>query len=71
MTESLETQNIVNQLYSKTKLKVKKNRSGGRRRRTGVLCRENKEQQSEGKKQGERGAMGTLVLFLKNVLQYS
>ena len=34
-----------------------------RRRRTGILCRENKEQESEGKKQGERGTRDTSVLF--------
>ena len=70
MTESLycppETSNTVSQLYSKTKLKVKKNWFGGRRRRTGILCRENKEQESEGKKQRVWGELGgTLVLFLK------
>ena len=68
MTESLETQNIVNQLYSKTKLKVKKNRFGGRRRRTGILCRENKEQESEGKKQGERRARRHSCSFLKKCI---
>ena len=38
----------------------------GCRWRTGILCRENKEQESEGKKQGVRRAMDTLVLFEKN-----
>ena len=33
------------------------------KRRTSILCRENKEQESEGKKQGMRRAMDTLVLF--------
>jgi len=37
----------------------------GCRRRTNILCRENKEQESEGKKQGVRRAMDTLVLFEK------
>ena len=35
----------------------------GRRRRTSILCRENKEQESEGKKQGERRTMDILFLF--------
>ena len=34
-----------------------------RRRRTGILCRENKEQESEGRKQGVRRTMDTLILF--------
>ena len=34
-----------------------------RRRRTGILCRENKEQESEAKKQGVRSTMDSLVLF--------
>ena len=35
----------------------------GCRWRTGILCRENKEQESEGKKQAVRRTMDTLVLF--------
>ena len=35
----------------------------GHRRRTSILCRENNEQESEGKKQGVRRTMDTLVLF--------
>ena len=35
----------------------------GCKRRTSVLCRENKEQESEEKKQGVRGTMDTLALF--------
>ena len=37
----------------------------GLRRRTGIVCRENKEQESEGKKQAVRRTMDTLVLFSK------
>ena len=33
------------------------------RRRTSILCRENKEQESEGKNQRLRGTMDTFVLF--------
>ena len=40
-----------------------KYRLWGCRRRTSILCRENKEQESEGKKQGERRNMDTLFLF--------
>ena len=72
MVESLycppETQNIVDQLYSNTKYSfvvffLIKYGLWGWRRRTSILCRENKEQESEGKKQGVRGTMDTLVLF--------
>jgi len=50
-----ETQNIVNQLYSNTKYSfIIKYGLWGCRRRTSILCRENKEQESEGKKQGMR-----------------
>ena len=37
----------------------------GRRRRTSILCRENKEQESQGKNQGERGTMDILFLLWK------
>ena len=47
-----------------------KPRLWGFRRRTSILCRENKEQESEGKKQGMRRAMDTLVLFEKIILKY-
>ena len=42
---------------------------GGWSRRTSILCRENKEQESEGKKQGVTGTMDTLVLFEKIILK--
>ena len=35
----------------------------GLRRRTSILCRENKQQKSEGKKQEVRGTLDTLILF--------
>jgi len=35
----------------------------GCRKRTGILYRENKEQESKGKKQGVRRTMDMLVLF--------
>ena len=40
----------------------------GWRRRTSILCRENKEQESEGNKQGERRTMDTLF-FSKNFIE--
>ena len=50
--------------YTPKKLKVKKNQFWGCRRRTGILCRENKEQESEGKKQSvRRTRRHSLVLF--------
>ena len=59
-----ETQNIVNQLYSNTKYSLLIMYGlWGCRRRTSILCRENKEQESEGKKQGERRTMDILFLF--------
>ncbi|XP_027387157.1 pregnancy-associated glycoprotein 1-like isoform X2 [Bos indicus x Bos taurus] len=42
---------------------VLKYRLWGCRRRTSILCRENKEQESEGKNQGLGGTMDTFVLF--------
>ena len=40
-----------------------KYRLWGCRKRTSILCRENKEQESEGKTLGERRNMDTLFLF--------
>ena len=60
-----ETQNIVNQLYSNTKYSLLIMYGlWGCRRRTSILCRENKEQEPEGKKQGER-ELWTLFFFSK------
>ena len=55
-------------IQNKVFLKIKY-RLWGRRRRTSILCRENKEQESEGKKQGVRRAMDTIVLFEKIILK--
>ena len=67
MVESIycppETQNIVNQLYSNTKYSLLIIYGLWGCRRTSILCRENKEQESEGKKQGERRTMDILFLF--------
>ena len=64
-----ETQNIVNQLHSNTKNRfLIKYRLWGCRKRTSILCRENKEQGSEGNKQGERTTMDTFS-FLKILLK--
>ena len=46
-----------------------KYRLWGCRRRTSILCRENKEQESEGKNQGMRRAMDTLFLFEINYIE--
>ena len=71
MVESIycppETQNILNNLYSNTKkIFLIKYVFWGCRRRTSILCRKNKQQESEGKKQGERRTMDTLFSFLNN-----
>ena len=59
-----ETQNIVNQLHSNTKNRLLiKQRLWGCSKRTSILFRENKEQDAEGKKQGERRTMDTLFNF--------
>ena len=49
------------------KLFLIKYRLWGCRRRTSILCRENKEQETEERKQGVRGTMDTLS-FLKILL---
>ena len=72
MVESIycppETQNIVNQLYSNTKYSLLIMYGLWGCRRTSILCRENKEQESEGKKQGERRTMDILFLIIFHVV---
>ena len=48
-----------------------KPRLWGFRKRTSILCRENKDQESEGKKLGVRGTMDTLILFEVIILKCS
>ena len=50
-------------LQYKIKLFLIKYRLWRCRRRASILCRENKELESEERKQGVRGTMDTLVLF--------
>ena len=49
-------------MQNKAFLKIK-DRLWGFRRRTSILCRENKGQESEGNKQGVKRTMDTLVLI--------
>ena len=68
MTESLycppEIQNIVNWLYSKTKLEaLKKKKVVQMQEKNRYSLQRSKEQESEGNKQGVRRTMDNFVLF--------
>jgi hypothetical protein len=71
MTESLyyppEIHNIVNWLYSKTKLEaLKKNRLCGCRRKTGILCIEARSRSQRKETKCEEN-YGTLFFFSKKM----